>query len=213
MAYSDFTNLMLVELGIKDIIEDNSIFESKSRKLDSFYNEVIKINFTKMLNTEAAREQRLIIPLLDEALSYLKSENRLDGINFEVDIHSLFNTDKEKSLTGFVDVMIVPREKLIKKPILTVVEAKKNLFEEHFPQLVAELYSMNLHNKTKISYGILTDGMQWKFYQLSNSGICKNTRIKYLIQDDEKSWEIIAGTISEMIDKSYQEYKKSNKKI
>ena len=44
MAYSDFTNQMLVELGIKKIIEDSSIFESKSRKLNSFYNETIKIN-------------------------------------------------------------------------------------------------------------------------------------------------------------------------
>ncbi len=212
MAYSDFTNEMLAELGIIDIIEDNTIFLSEARKLNSFYNETIKINFTKNLDTEADREQRLITPLIDEALGYLKSENRLDGINFEVELHSPLNIDKEKSLTGFIDIMIALRGRLIKKPILAVVEAKRGLMIEHRSQLVAELYSINLQNKTKIAYGILTDGLQWEFYQLSNSGICKKTQIKPLVANDEKSWEIISGTISELIDKSYQEYKKSNKK-
>jgi len=212
MAYSDFTNAMLVELGIKDIIEEDSIFLSKSRKLNSFYNKFIKINFKKNLNTEADREQRLITPLIDEALDYLKSENRLDNINFEVELHSPLNVDKEKSLTGFIDIMILPQGYFIKKPILAVVEAKRSLLRDSIPQLVAELYSMNLQNKTKISYGILTDGLYWEFYQLLDSGICKKTKMKYLNEDDEKSWEIISGTISELIDKSYQEYKKSNKK-
>lgn len=92
-----------------------------------------------------------------------------------------------------------------------MVEAKRGLMIEHRPQLIAELYSINIQNQTDISYGILTDGFQWEFYKLYKSGICKKTRVKYLDQENIQSWEIIAGLISTLISQSYEESKELSK--
>ena len=91
-------------------------------------------------------------------------------------------------LSGTPDYLIATRSALGKTvldlPLVVVVEAKKNDFEQGWGQCLAELVAAQKinDNLTKPVYGIVTDGELWKFGKLVGNTFISN-REGYTIGD------------------------------
>ncbi len=66
---------------------------------------------------------------------------------------------------------------VLETPIIIVVEAKKNDFEQGWGQCLAELVASQKINADlqRIIYGIVTDGVLWQFGRLKQNVFTKNS--------------------------------------
>ena len=137
------------------------------------------------INTEKARSEWLIAPLLGEVWKRGRGTLfLLSGVDFTV--------DKEKGLTGVVDFMVGrgPQLSFVLSPscpILAVVEAKNESIPGGQGQCAAEMVAAQRFNQTAKTdidtvYGVVTTGTTWKFHQLHGTSLVIDTR-EYLISD------------------------------
>lgn len=119
------------------------------------------------INTEKARSEFLIAPILGE----------LKEINPDVSLFSgtEFNVDIEKGLNGICDFLISKsREQLsIEAPVIMIVEAKKENLNAATPQCIAEMLAAQIFNQNQGNlitsiYGVVTTGSVWRFLKLEN---------------------------------------------
>jgi len=85
-----------------------------------------------------------------------------------------------ESLTGVIDYLIAPQGKLYQAPLLCVVEAKKDDFEQGLAQCLTEMYACLAYNQPHYSfpiYGIVTNAATWRFYQLTPDGKCDESLV------------------------------------
>ena len=77
-------------------------------------------------------------------------------------------------LVGAVDYLIAPRKAYLDRPLLCVVEAKKDDFEQGMAQCALEMHACQWNNrqvgKAVDIYGIVSNGQGWQFYKLDASG-------------------------------------------
>jgi hypothetical protein len=77
-------------------------------------------------------------------------------------------------LTGFVDYLIAARKGYIDHPMLCIIEAKKDDFEQGLAQCLVEMKACQWTNsqvkQTVDILGIVSNGNSWRFYKLSPSG-------------------------------------------
>ncbi len=77
-------------------------------------------------------------------------------------------------LTGLVDYLVAPKMAYVTKPLLCVVEAKKDDFEKGLAQCLVEMKACRLNNEQAgyhlDIYGIVSNGGVWQFYQLTVAG-------------------------------------------
>ncbi|MCB1659808.1 MAG: hypothetical protein KDI39_16440, partial [Pseudomonadales bacterium] len=91
-------------------------------------------------------------------------------------------------LSGTPDYMISKCSALGKTvlefPLLMLVEAKKNDFEQGWAQCLAELWAAQQLNKNPqlTVYGIVSDGKYWEFGQLTGQMFIKNSQ-SFVIDD------------------------------
>ncbi len=76
--------------------------------------------------------------------------------------------------SGFADYLIAERQRYISSPILCVVEAKKDNFEQGLAQCLVEMHACQWNNQ-KINraidtFGVISNGSSWQFYRLTASG-------------------------------------------
>ena len=100
-------------------------------------------------------------------------------------IQKSFSADAK--LTGTPDYMLSRKSDLGKNvlglPLLLVVEAKRNDFEQGWGQCLAELIACDkLNQHSRPVYGIVTDGKLWEFGQLEHQVFTKNLA-SYIITD------------------------------
>ena len=122
--------------------------------------------------SEGSRTQMLISPILREVYK---------------DYHQSFTLWIEKSLTyntklsGTPDYLLAIRSPLGKtvftKPLVAMVEAKKNDFDYGWGQCLAELVAAQKINGDEnfAVYGIVTDGETWQFGKLEKDLFTQNT--------------------------------------
>lgn len=81
---------------------------------------------------------------------------------------------QSEDLTGTADYVAAPNRRYLDTPLLCVVEAKKDDFEQGLAQCLVEMKACQESNAAvgnKIDvYGIVTNGDGWKFYKLSTEG-------------------------------------------
>jgi hypothetical protein len=88
----------------------------------------------------------------------------------------------DNELTGTPDYLISKKSEygklFLEHPVLAVVEAKKNDFEQGWGQCLAELVaSQKLNDNVKLPvYGIVTDGKTREFGQLESKIFTKNIK-------------------------------------
>lgn len=180
MSYSDFKAIAEVQLKYDITYEEVNWLEPTSIELAAAFLEDFNlfIDNIDVLSSEAARCEFLISPLLREV--YKRYINR-----YSFWIQKALNYDSE--LCGTPDYMFSRRSPLGKTvldvPIVIVVEAKRNDFEQGWGQCLAELLAaQKLNDDVAPVYGVVTDGNLWQFGRFSGRSLQKNKR-SYTIDD------------------------------
>lgn len=169
MSYSDFKlEEIKTRFNIK-LIEQSGLIESEPMSPSNWLKETLRRNLplAGAINTEKARSEFLIAPILGE----------LKEINPDISLFSgtEFNVDIEKGLNGICDFLISKsREQLsIEAPVIMIVEAKKENLNAVTPQCIAEMlaaqtFNQNQGNVITSIYGVVTTGSIWRFLKLEN---------------------------------------------
>ncbi len=173
MPYSDFSlrkvkqdfNLTIVE---KNTFLNNIQPQQPSFFLADFINKYLPLALA--LNTEKARSEMLICPILLEIKEISTSISLFSGNDFTV--------DASVGLSGVCDFLIsLSSEQLfVEAPAVVVVEAKKEDLNGGLGQCVAEMIAaqrFNEQNNTSIPiiYGTVTTGDRWKFLKIENQTV------------------------------------------
>lgn len=172
MAYSDFTLARAKdELGIT-VTEGLPLFADISPvPASSYLHESIKRSqrFVTLVNTEKARSEYLVAPILGEVLEHCAPQASLfPGVEF--------NVDKERGLQGFCDFILSqsPEQIDLEAPVVTITEAKNESIRSGMGQCIAEMVAAQLFNQRRgkpvdYIYGAITTGTNWRFMRLHNS--------------------------------------------
>lgn len=173
MAFSDYKNISQVqkEFGIK-YQEENFIAAQAIEPPASFREE---FEFSRenidVFTSEGSRTELIVTPILREV--YKQYHNQY---SFWIQ-KSLAYNDK---LNGTPDYIIATRSPLgktvLELPLVVVVEAKKNDFEQGWGQCLAELVAAQKINQNANVpvHGIVTDGELWKFGKLAGDTFTSN---------------------------------------
>jgi len=173
MAFSDFKDIADVQkrYNIK-YIEEKFVIEKSVEIPGQFLNdlEFYRKNID-IFSSEASRCEIIISPILREI--YKKHYKN----------HSFWIQKKieyDEVLSGTPDYIFSGKSKLgktvLEKPLLVVVEAKKNDFELGWGQCLAELVACQKinENSSEPIYGIVTDGNLWQFGKLLEDNFIKD---------------------------------------
>jgi hypothetical protein len=179
-----------VELKLRNFIKTVTPIEASD-----FLITLLEMNTDMTLNTEKAKSEFIIAPILYE----IARKNRASISFFSG--HNL-NVDKDLGLKGFCDFLFtkVPESTYIKEPIFCIVEAKNDNLENGVPQCVAEMYAARLFNERKntpveLIYGCVTTGYLWQFLKLDGSDVYQDTTI-YSLSDLSK----VLGILQSMVE-------------
>lgn len=176
MSYSDFKDLeSLRSLGITTIESVQNLIVSQPIEPSSFIIEALK-RFTPLataINTEKARSEYIIAPLLSE-IAYANSQVSLfSGRNF--------NVDASKGLTGLCGFILThnPDKLVIKAPVVVIVEAKNENINDGLAQCIASMYAAQIVNQKNLEeniptvYGTVTTGQVWRFLSIDKTQLVK----------------------------------------
>jgi hypothetical protein len=188
MAYSDFTLARVKEeLGLT-VFEGKSLFDEVSPIApSSFLQEGLKRSrrFVTLVNTEKARSEFLIAPILGEVLEQVQSVGSLfSGTDF--------NVDQARGLQGFCDFILSrsPEQVEVEAPVVTIVEAKNESIKSGLGQCIAEMLAAQIFNQRKGRsvdriYGAVTTGDLWRFLVLEED-VARIDGIDYFIGDVDR---------------------------
>ncbi len=122
-------------------------------------------------SSEAARCELVILPILREVY-----KTYVNGLSLWIQKSIRY----DKRLNGTPDYMVSKRSQLGKNileyPVVMVVEAKKNDFEQGWGQCLAELVAAQKLNveSNRVVYGVVTDGKYWEFGKLEQQRFSRN---------------------------------------
>jgi hypothetical protein len=189
MAYSDFTSLdQLISLGISTPHPVEKLIDFEPISPTAFLREALHrfVPLATAINTEKARSEYLIAPILSEIAVLNAHTSLFSGKNFTV--------DPSLGLNGFVDFLLTanPDKLMIKAPVITVIEAKNENINEGLAQCIATMYAAHLVNRrdpnigAKTVYGTVTTGQIWRFLALtSHLEVLIDLNDRYLTPIDE----------------------------
>ncbi|MCI5208739.1 MAG: hypothetical protein D3910_08085 [Candidatus Electrothrix sp. ATG2] len=197
MAYTDFKTLSQVEKDLEITIEQASklYVDIPPIELSSWFLETMELSYDLAINmnTEAARQSLIV----DNVLIELKKR-----VPISLFIKKTFNVDASRGLTGNPDglVSLAGDELEIKSPVITLVEAKNNDINPGFPQCIAEMVAAALFNQNagisrETIYGVVTDGVSWRFISLQE-GIATIDRHTYLFNGGSQIIAILQSFLS-----------------
>ncbi|MBF0100828.1 MAG: hypothetical protein HQK77_07975 [Desulfobacterales bacterium] len=173
MAFSDFKNIGEVQKKY-NIKYKEDIFINASEVQPSehfvkdfgFYKENIDV-----FSSEASRSEVIISPILREVYKRYYTK-------YSFWIQKSISYDE--ILSGTPDYMFSEKSVLgktvLEKPIVIIVEAKRNDFEQGWGQCLAELVASQKINADidRPVYGVVTDGNLWQFGKLEKDYFIKN---------------------------------------
>ena len=148
-------------------------------------------------NTEKARSEMLITPILIELRRFLKYQiSFFSGISF--------NIDPSQGLNGNCDYIISnsPELLILTAPIMTLVEAKKEDLNLGLGQCLAEMVAAQIFNQKNDSsietiYGVVTSGTNWRFLKLINQEVYIDLS-EYYLQNINQIFGILVYMLSSL---------------
>lgn len=185
MAYSDFTLPdALRSFGLTRQDREGLFAEAPTVVPSSILTAHLEesAEYALRLNTEKARSELLIMPILMEARR---------RVNYQVSVFSgtNFTVDTEQRLSGFCDYLISasPESLYVEAPVLAVVEAKNEAIVSGYGQCIAEMVAAKIFNERaetprETIYGAVTTGDTWSFLQLSGNSVLMEDGYYYLDQ-------------------------------
>jgi hypothetical protein len=197
MAYSDFSLAKVSKTFELKILDAVNMF-SAIPELESSNFLVETLLYTVPLaissNTEKARSEMIIAPILIELRKQLNSEiSFFSGIDFTI--------DPEKGLNGNCDFLISrsPELLILTAPVIIIVEAKKENINGGLGQCVAEMLGARIFNEREGNdipaiFGAVTSGTNWRFLKLKNQ-VIEIDLTEYYLRDVNKILGILANSI------------------
>lgn len=193
MAYSNFSLQDVSEqLGIEistwpDLFADvtaESLQSSVQQQLDEMH------SLATLMNTEKARSELLVAPLLAEVWKRGKMQISLySGVDLVV--------DADRGLTGFCDFLFGrgPQLNYVTAPVLAIVEAKNDNVINGLGPAAAETVAVRDFNLKKKKppeaiYGASTTGTNWRFMRLIGNDLTIDGK-EYLLGDADKIFGIL----------------------
>lgn len=165
MSFSEYKDLGQVQVEYNIRLEETDFVFAKPIEPSEMF--LIEFKFTTdnlpVFTSEGARTEAVIFPILREVYKDYSDK-------FVLWIQKSFSYDAK--LNGTPDYLIATKSPLGKtvlaKPLLGVVEAKKNDFEVGWAQCLAELIAIQkLNNDGELTvFGVVTDGERWQFGKL-----------------------------------------------
>jgi hypothetical protein len=173
MSFSDYKSLAQVQEEYQIKYQEENFVSELWMDVPALFLGEFAFNLTCMdaFSSEAARCELVIFPILREIY-----KRYCDKAAFW--IQKPFAYDAK--LNGTPDYVLSQKSELGKTilglPLLLLVEAKRNDFEQGWGQCLAELVAADYlnHHKRPI-YGIVTDGKLWEFGRLQHQIFTKNT--------------------------------------
>ena len=164
MSYSEFSLARVTkEFQLAIIEEENLFFDIPNVVFSDFLKETLKYNVPLAVanNTEKARSELIISPILLEARKKQESFNFFSGVKFDV--------DESKGLNGFCDFIISHSKELlfVTAPVFMLVEAKNENILNGLGQCIAEMVAAQLFNQQENNsitsiWGAVTTGTIWQ---------------------------------------------------
>ncbi|MEM7533493.1 MAG: hypothetical protein AAF639_15025 [Chloroflexota bacterium] len=180
MAFSDFKHISQVQEKYQIVYQEDNFMSPKPMTPPASYVEEFTFNRDNLdiYASEASRSELVILPTLREVYKpYVK--------DYMLWVQKPLHVDT--TLSGKPDYMISTRSTLGKTvlatPIVIVVEAKRNDFDQGWAQCLAELVAAQIFNKSRSTqleqepvdvYGIVTDAKSWEFGRLTQNVFTKH---------------------------------------
>ncbi len=199
MAYSDFKLSEIIQKFELTLNEVSGLFgDIPETEPSDLLATILKenVDLAVAINTEKARSEMIISPILLEVRRKLNNEISLfSGVDF--------NVDNQQGLNGFCDFLIsLSKEQLfVRAPVITLVESKNENLKSGLAQCIAEMLAAQLFNEQKqnaikIIYGAVTIGTIWQFLKLEDKTISIDLT-EYYIKDVKKILGILISAIKQ----------------
>jgi hypothetical protein len=134
------------------------------------------------MNTERARAEMIIAPILMEAV-------RLSGHRLNLFCGITFDVDKDAGLSGVCDYLLAlsPERFFLSHPVVAVVEAKREDIPSGLGQCVAVMVAVRTFNEregtvSSAVYGAVTTGSIWRFLKMEGNSVFIDLPEYYLHQ-------------------------------
>ena len=197
MSYSEFKLETLVKDFNLTLREVSDLFTDAPEVKASDYLTLTlhqNLNLAVAMNTEKARSEMIISPILLEVKRRMQNQISLfSGVDFTV--------DSEKGLNGICDFLIShsSEQLLVRAPVVALVEAKNENLKSGFAQCMAEMLAAQIFNQREGNdiptiYGVVTIGTLWRFLRLTDTTI-ELDLTEYFIKDINKILGILLSTI------------------
>lgn len=197
MAYNQFTAREITEkFGVSYVDVDGLFAEVAAAPIDPSLTWYLKqsVPLALSISTEKARSEMIITPILIEARRLRKGAVSLfSGTEFTV--------DPARGLNGFCDYLLsLSRTQIeIEAPVVAIVEAKNENIRAGIPQCVAEMLAARIFNEgrgrpTRVVFGAVTSGSDWRFLRLRDATVEIDTA-EYYASDVER----IVGVLVHML--------------
>jgi hypothetical protein len=181
MSFNKFKSIPQVQQKYAIKYLENNFIRPTVFELSPYFLAELNFNLANLdaFASEAARCEIIIFPILREVYKHYAEQ-------FALWVQKTITVDAE--LTGAPDYLISKKSaygKLyLESPLVAVVEAKKNDFEQGWGQCLAELVAaQKLNDNSDFPvYGIVTDGKTWEFGCLQSDVFTKNSK-SYSLDD------------------------------
>lgn len=144
------------------------------------------------MNTEKARSEMIIAPILMEAVRLSAHKlNLFSGITFDV--------DKERGLSGVCDYLLArsPERYFLCDPVVAVVEAKREDIPAGLGQCLAAMVGVREFNAKAGAvgpvFGAVTTGNNWRFVKLEGDEAFIDRREYYYLDHMDKILGILVA--------------------
>jgi hypothetical protein len=149
-------------LGLDDLLPWE--IEAIAIEPSSFFQEHLK-RLNRHFDLESYEESKklLIDAICDEAINPLERLKIWKGAQLE-----------GEHASGYVDYLLAERRRYLSTPMLCIIEAKKDDFEQGLAQCLVEMQACQWQNRQIDRdidvLGIVTNGVSWQFYRLLTNG-------------------------------------------
>ncbi len=174
MAFSNYQSISEVLETYNIKYEDAAFVIPTSTAPSAFFLSELRFNIENIdvYSSEGARTELIISPILRELY-----KNYVETLAFWVQKP----LSADPLLSGVPDYIFGTKSplgiKVLGTPLVLIVEAKKNDFEQGWGQCLAELVAAQIINKAtaKPVYGIVTDGLLWRIGKLTAKVFTQDT--------------------------------------
>ena len=173
MAFDDYESLAQVQQEFAVKYREENFIPARRLEPPPFFLKELAFNLTAIdvYTSEVARTEAVIFPILREVYKKYHQQYAL-----WIQKYISYNA----KLSGTPDYLIATQSPLgktiLEKPLVVLVEAKKNDFEQGWGQCLAELIAAQNINGTpeRAVYGVVTDGKLWEIGKLTGDIFTKN---------------------------------------